>query len=239
MARFSRVSRPGARGGCAMLACDQGSCEHLSQARARASVAPRAATPLRCAAPETAVFSRYGDSQARVSRVTQGRYHCNGAKCELAAKLTSGGRGRHVKMGSVCFQLNRNLWALRFVKPAKRSLAVPRRRTRTPPYAWGLILVCEPSSKLEINKAVAREPNAAKGAPQARAVHEQVASCQSARRKAARTHAGHAADSADRQPASFAAALPRRAGRRGLEIRDGKENAQGRAQTLPELPQVA
>ena len=108
--RVSRVSLGQARAARAMLACGHGSCGYLSQARARASVAPLAARPLRSAAPETAVFSRCGDSLAPQNRVTQGRHHRDGAKCATAAKLTFWGRGRHVKMGSVCFQLNRNLW---------------------------------------------------------------------------------------------------------------------------------
>ena len=78
--------------------------------------------------------------------------------------------------------------------------------------------------------------NAAKSAPQERV--------RCTRRKegspgAKGSHAGHAADRPSRQPASFEIALPRRAGRRGLEVRDGAQDAQGRAQALPELPQVA
>ena len=60
---------------------------HLPGARACIGCASRR-DPLRGAAPETAVLGRYGESLAPDFRVTQGRYHPDGAKCESAAKLS-------------------------------------------------------------------------------------------------------------------------------------------------------
>ena len=232
--RVSRVSLGQARAARAMLACGHGSCGYLSQARARASVAP-AARPLRPLHRKQLCLAAAGTHWPRKPG-NAGRHHRDGAN---APQLQSSLLGtREARKNGLC--LLPESPALRFVTPAKRNLTVPRRRTQSPPYAWGP----HPSmraARLENTKDQrlwrARDPNAAKElavcTTRARAVQGQVKGSP----RAKGSHAGHAAH-AGRQPAGFAAALPRRAGRRSPKICDGKENAQGRA-SRSELPQVA